>query len=199
MTKKILVAAILTGILGVVLYLFFPKELDERATTDLADVPDIYLKKVQIQAFNETGHLAYELAAEEIEQFTVQTKMLFKHLNILVERENGEQWHMSARLGSVQPESDNPSQILEPIELLGTVNVYSGDINDPEYLFNGMNVVFDPSTNTIYSDEEVYIKASGSTYDADSFRFDLTTKRLALSSEPGSQVEIQHESTIEPE
>lgn len=194
MTKKILFGATITGILGVILYLFFPKEIQESTTTDLADVPDIYLKEVQIQAFTETGQLAYELTAEEIEQFTTQTKMLFKHLKILVERENGEQWHMTADLGSVHPDSDEPSQILEPIELLGNVNVHSGDINDPEYLFNGMNVVFDPSSNTLYSDEDVYIKAGESTYDADSFHFDLETKRLTSSSEPGSQVEIQHES-----
>ncbi|MYD45102.1 MAG: LPS export ABC transporter periplasmic protein LptC [Gammaproteobacteria bacterium] len=193
MTKKILVGAILTGILGVILYLIFPKDLEESTTTDLADVPDIFVRNVQIQAFDETGHLAYELAAEEIEQFTAQTKMLFKHLEILVEQENGEQWHMTADVGSVQPDSNKPSQILEPIELLGTVHVYSGDINNPEYSFSGMNVVFDPRANTIHSDDEVYIKADASTYDADSFRFDLTTKRLELSSEPGSQVEIQHE------
>lgn len=194
MTKKILFSAIITGILGLILYVFFPREIEESTTTDLADVPDIYLKNVKIQAFDETGQLAYELAAQEIEQFTAQTRMLFKHLKILVERENGELWHMNAHLGSVQPDFDNLSQILEPIELLGSVTVYSGDFNDPEYLFEGMNVVFDPSSNTIYSDEDVYIKAGGSTYDADSFHFDLETKQLKSSSEPGSQVEIQHES-----
>lgn len=198
MTKKILFGAVITGILGVILYLVFPKELEESTSTNLADVPDIYLKGAKIQAFDETGQLAYELAAQEIEQFTAQSKMLFKYLKILVEGENGEQWHMNADLGSVQPKSDKPSQILEPIELLGTVNVYSGDVSDPEYLFSGMNVVYDPLTNTIHSNDDVYIKAGVSTYDADSFRFDLATKRLQLSSEPGSQVEIKHES-IEPE
>ncbi|MCY3540511.1 MAG: LPS export ABC transporter periplasmic protein LptC [Gammaproteobacteria bacterium] len=198
MTKKILFGAVITGILGVILYLVFPKKFEESTTTDLADVPDIYLKDVKIQAFDETGQLVYELAAVEIEQFTAQHKMLFKNLKILVERENGDRWHMNADLGSVQPESDELSQILEPIELLGSVNVYSGDVNDPEYLFSGMNVVFDPRTDTIHSDEDVHIKAGVSTYDADSFRFDLATKRLQLSSEPGSQVEIKHES-IEPE
>lgn len=194
MTKKILFGAIITGILGVILYLFFPKEIEESTTTDLADVPDIYLKNVKIQAFDETGQLAYELAVQEIEQFTAQTKMLFKHLKILVEQENDDLWHMTADHGSVQPDSDKPSQILEPIELLGTVKVYSGDVNDPDYSFSGLNVVFDPSSKTIYSDEDVYIKAGGSTYDADSFHFDLETKRLTSSSKPGSQVEIQHES-----
>ena len=194
MTKKILFGAIITGILGVILYLFFPKEIEESTTTDLTNVPDIYLKDVKIQAFDESGKLAYELAAREIEQFTVQTKLRFKHLKILVERENGERWHMNARLGSVQPETESLSQILEPIELLGPVTVYSGDTDDPEYLFEGTNVVFDPRSNTIQSDEDVYIKASGSTYDADSFHFDLETKRLTSRSEQGSQVEIQHES-----
>lgn len=198
MTKKILVGATLTAILGVILYLFFPKEFEESETTDLADAPDIYLKDVKIQAYDESGLLAYELAAKEIEQFTAQTKMVFKHLKILVERENGEQWHMNAQLGSVQPDIDKPSHILEPIELLGPVNVFSGDVNDPNYFFSGMNVVFDPRIDTIHSDDEVYIKAGDSTYDADSFRFDLETKKLELSSEPGSQVEIQHE-TIEAE
>lgn len=198
MTKKILFGAVITGILGVILYLVFPKALEESTTTNLSDVPDIYLKDAKIQAFDETGQLAYELAAQEIEQFTAQAKMLFKYLKILVEGENGEQWHMNADLGSVHPESDKPSQILEPIELLGTVKVYSGAVNDPEYLFSGMNVVYDPLTNTIHSNDDVYIKAGVSTYDADAFRFDLATKRLQLSSEPNSQVEIRHES-IEPE
>lgn len=194
MTKKIFAAAIITGILGVMLYLFFPRELQETATTNLADVPDIYIKGVQIQAFSASGELAYALRADEIEQFSSQHKMLFNSLKIQVQRESGELWHMNAQVGSIQPDVNHPSQILEPIRLLGAVNVYSGPSNSPEYSFRGADVIFDPRANTVYSDETVSIKAGTSAYDADAFHFDLTTKQLALSSEPGSQVEIQYES-----
>lgn len=195
MTKKIVAAALITGTLGVILYLFFPKDFKEATTTNLADVPDIYLNNVQIQAFNAGGQLAYELRAEEIEQFSSQHKMLFKGLTIQLERENGEQWHMNAQLGSIQPDLDQPSQILEPIRLLGAVNVYSGNFNNPEYSFRGANVIFDPRANTVHSEEAVSVKAETSTYDADAFHFNLTTKQLKLSSEPGNQVEIQRESS----
>lgn len=194
MTKKVLTAAIITGILGVFLYLFFPKEINETATTNLADLPDIYIQGVQIQAFNTSGELAYDLRADEIEQFSSQHKMQFKSLNIQVEQESGEQWHMNAQIGSIQPDANQPSQILEPIRLLGAVNVYSGQGNSPEYSFRGADVIFDPQANTVYSDEAVSIKAGATAYDADAFHFDLTTKQLELSSEPGSQVEIQYES-----
>ena len=195
MTKKIFVATLITGTLGVILYLFFPKDFEGATTTSLADVPDIYLNNVQIQAFNTDGQLAYELGAEEVEQFSSQHKMLFKGLTIQLEREHGEQWHMNAQLGSLQPDLDQPGQILEPIQLLGAVNVYSGSAKNPEYSFRGANVTFDPLTNTIYSDEAVSIKAETSTYDADAFHFNLRTKQLNLSSKPGNQVEIQQESS----
>ena len=195
MTKKILAAAIITGILGVILYLFFPKNFEEAASTNLEDVPDIYLKDVQIQAFHTSGALAYELRADEIEQFSAQDKMLFKSLKIHVDREDGERWHMNADIGSVQPDAKNPSQFLEPIRLLGAVNVYSGSVDSPEYSFRGADVIFDPKANTVHSDENVSIKAGASSYDANAFHFDLTTKQLRLSSEPGNQVEIQYESS----
>lgn len=194
MTKKVLAAAIITGILGVILYLFFPKDFEEITSTDLEDVPDIYLKNVQIHAFNTNGALAYELRANEIEQFSAQDKMLFRGLKIQVDREDGERWFMNADIGSVQPDANDPSQILEPIRLLGAVNVYSGSVDNPEYSFRGADVIFDPKANTVHSDEDVSIKAGASSYDADAFHFDLSTKHLELSSEPGSQVEIQYES-----
>lgn len=194
MIKKILAAAIITVILGVILYLFFSKDIEEATSTSLADVPDIYLKAVQIHAFNTSGALAYELRADEIEQFSAQDKMLFRGLKIQVDREDGERWHMNADTGSIQPGAADPSQILEPIRLLGAVNVYSGRVDDPEYSFRGADVIFDPKTNTVHSDENVSIKAGASSYDADAFHFDLSTKQLKLSSEPGKQVEIQYES-----
>lgn len=195
MTKKILVTAIITGIVGVLVYLFFPKEIDQETSTNLSDEPDIYLNKVQIQAFSTSGSPAYELRADEIEQFSVQEKMLFKRLEIQIKRETGEQWHMNAQLGVIQPDAEEPSQILEPIRLLGAVNVYSSPANNPEYSFRGTDVVFDPLSNMVHSTEKVSIKAGTSTYDADSFHFDLTTKQLSLSSELGNQVEIQYENT----
>ena len=193
MTKKIFAAALVTGMLGVILYLFFPKDLKEATTTNLADVPDIYLNGVQIRTFNAKGKLAYELHAEEIEQFSSEHTMLFKHLMIQVERDSGERWHIHAQQGSIQPDRDQPSQILEPIRLLGAVKVYSGDVENSEYSFHGANVIYDPRANTVHSNEPVSIKADTSNYEADAFHFDLTTKQLELSSEPDNQVEIQYE------
>ncbi len=194
MTKKIIITTLIAGTLGMLLYLFFPKEINGTTTTNLSDLPDIYLRGVQIQAFDTSGKLAYELRAEEIEQFSTVHKMLFKDLNIQVERDNGETWYMNAQEGSIQPGSEQPTQILEPIQLLGTVHVYSGGVNNPEYSFRGANVVYDPRDSTIYSNEPNFVKAGESTYNADGFQFDLTTKQLNLRSEPGNQVDIQYES-----
>ena len=193
MTKKIIIIALITGITGVVLYVIFPRESREDTTTSLADQPDIYLSGVQIQAFNTSGKLAYELRSEEIEQFSSQQKMRFSSLNIQVERENGEVWHMNAQHGSIQPELDQPTKMLEPIRLLGTVSVYSGEVENPEYSFRGEDVIYDPRANTVHSEKPSSVKAGSSTYDADAFHFDLTTKQLSLSSQPDRQVEIQYE------
>lgn len=194
MIKKIIVATLIAGTLGVTLYLFFPKDFKGVTTTNLTDLPDVYLNGVQIQAFNASGKLAYELRAEEIEQFSAQHKMLFKGLQIQVERENGETWHMNAQQGSVQPDPDQPTKILEPIHLLGAVHVYSGNVENPEYSFRGTDVIYDPRDNTIHSNAPNAVKAGESTYNADGFQFDLSTKQLKLSSDPSNQVEIQYES-----
>lgn len=195
MIKKVIITTLIAGTLGVLLYLFFPKELNgTTTTTNLSDLPDIYLLGVQIKAFNTTGKIAYELRAEEIEQFSTLHKMLFKGLNIHVERENGETWHMNAHEGSVQPGPDQPTEILEPIQLLGAVHVYSGAVENPEYSFRGANVIYDPRDNTIYSNEPNSVKAGESTYNADGFQFNLATKQLKLRSEPSNQVDIQYES-----
>ena len=194
MTKKVITTTLIAGTLGVLLYLLFPKEFHGTTTTNLSDVPDIYLRGVQIQAFDTHGKIAYELRAEEIEQFSTLHKMLFKGLNIQVERDNGETWYMNAHEGSVQPGPDRPTKILEPIHLLGVVHVYSGAVENPEYSFRGANVIYDPRDNTIRSNEPNSVKAGDSTYNADGFKFDLTTKQLKLRSEPSNQVDIQYES-----
>lgn len=194
MTKKIVITTLITGTIGVFLYLFFPKEFNGATTTNLSDIPDIYLRGVQIQAFDTSGKIAYELRAEEIEQFSTQHKMLFKGLNIEVERDIGETWYMNAHEGSVQPGADRPTKILEPIHLLGAVHVYSGSVENPEYSFRGANVIYDPRDHTIYSNEPNSVKAGESSYNADGFQFDLTTKQLELRSEPNNQVDIQYES-----
>lgn len=194
MIKKIAIATMITSVLGALLILIFPRDSHSPSTTNFSNLPDIYLRDVNILAFNPNGTIAYKLSAEAIEQFSAHDTIRLKQLNLLVERADGEQWHMSAQEGLIQPEPNQPSRILEPVQLMGTVAVYSGAVDDPKYSFRGSDVIYDPRNNSVHSEKPSAVKAGTTAYDADGFHFDLTTKDLSLRSTPGNQVKIQHDS-----